>query len=219
MTFTEQLWDEIDPMYDQILDIPFNRELMEGSLEEDIFVFYLKQDSYYLADFTRALSLTGLRSDHMQHVEDFLGFALGAVKVERALHEYYFEQFEVPEHIEKSPTCFNYTNFLLRTASLGSLPEAVAAVLPCFWIYREVGNYISERAADDNPYSDWIDTYSSEEFSEDVDRAIDITDEIAERASGSQRKKMKRAFSYSTRLEWMFWESAYRKEQWPPEKV
>lgn len=218
MAFTDQLWQQIDPIYDQILNIPFNRELMEGTLEEDIFIFYLKQDSYYLADFTRALSLTGLRADQMEHVEDFLGFALGAVKVERALHEHYFRQFDVPEQIEKSPTCFNYTNFLLRTASLNSLPESVAAVLPCFWIYREVGNHISKRASDNNPYRDWIDTYSSEEFSEDVDRAIEITDEIAQSASPFQKSKMKRAFSYSTRLEWMFWESAYQKEQWPPDE-
>ncbi len=216
MSFTDQLWQEIEHIYRNILELPFNRELMNGSLDEEIFVFYLKQDSYYLADFTRALSLTGLRAEQMEHVEDFLGFALGAVKVERALHEHYFEQFQVPRQIEKSPTCFNYTNFLLRTASLNSLPEAVAAVLPCFWIYREVGHYISERASADNPYSDWIETYSSEAFSEDVDRAIEITDEIAKSASTRQHSKMKRVFGYSTRLEWMFWESAYRKEQWPP---
>ena len=219
MAFTDQLWDEIDPIYDQILNIPFNQQLMEGTLDEDIFVFYLKQDSYYLADFTRALSLTGLRADKMKYVEDFLEFALGAVKVERALHEHYFEKFDVPEGIEKSPTCFNYTNFLLRTASLDSLPVAVAAVLPCFWIYREVGMYINERAADNNPYSDWIDTYSSETFSKDVDRAIEITNEVAATASKEDRQKMKSAFDYSTRLEWMFWQSAYRREQWPPNQA
>lgn len=219
MAFTDTLWDEIEPIYDNILNIPFNRELMDGTLNREIFVFYLKQDSYYLADFTRALSLTGLRADRMSVVEDFLGFALGAVKVERALHEYYFEQFDVPEDIDKSPTCFNYTNFLLRTASLDSLPVAVAAVLPCFWIYREVGLYINERASDDNPYRDWVDTYSSEEFSEDVDRALEITNEVAVSASSSTHQKMKQAFSYSTRLEWMFWQSAYRMEQWPPEST
>jgi thiaminase/transcriptional activator TenA len=219
MSFTDQLWEEIEPIYDHILNIPFNQQLLKGTLDEDKFVFYLKQDSYYLADFTRALSLTGLRADQITHVEDFLEFALGAVKVERALHEHYFEKFDVPEDIEKSPTCFNYTNFLLRTASLDDLPVAVAAVLPCFWIYREVGMYINDRANDDNPYSDWIETYSSETFSKDVDRAIEITNEVADTASSSTRKKMKQAFDYSTRLEWMFWQSAYRKEQWPPEQA
>lgn len=219
MSFTDELWQEIDHIYSHILEMPFNQELMSGALDEEIFIFYLKQDSYYLADFTRALSLTGLRAEKMEYVEDFLGFALGAVKVERALHEHYFEQFDVPERIEKSPTCFNYTNFLLRTASLNSLPEAVAAVLPCFWIYREVGHYIRERAAADNPYSEWIETYSSEEFSEDVNRAIEITDEIAKTASSRQRRNMKKVFGYSTRLEWMFWQSAYRQEEWPPAKT
>ncbi|TVQ37867.1 MAG: thiaminase II, partial [Wenzhouxiangella sp.] len=93
-----------------------------------------------------------------------------------------------------------------------------AALLPCFWIYREVGLHIHARAAGDNPFRDWIDTYAGEDFSRSVDRAIEITDQAAERATDATRARMRQVFERSTRLEWMFWDSAYRLEQWPPVK-
>jgi len=217
MTFTDQLWNTIQPVYDEILALPFNQELTLGNLPEEKFIFYLKQDSYYLADFTRALSLAGLRSHNMEYLQSYLEFAMGAVTVERALHESYFERYDVPEYIEKSPTCFNYTNFLLSTATLGSNAVSIAALLPCFWIYREVGLHIYERASDNNPYQDWIDTYAGEDFSESVDRAIEITGQVAEAVTPKERERMKEAFIYSSRLEWMFWDSAYRLETWKPE--
>jgi len=216
MKFSRHLWQAIQPVYDKILELPFNQELIKGELSTDRFVFYLKQDSYYLADFTRALSMIGVRSPNMSHVESFLGFALGAVKVERALHESYFQAYSVPEDIEKSPTCFNYTNFILNKAALDSMAVGMAGVLPCFWIYREVGHYINERAVAGNPYQEWINTYSSEQFSNDVDRAIEIVDEVAEEQTSEERNRMTETFVYSTKLEWMFWDSAYRMETWPP---
>lgn len=216
MKFTDQLWQSIERIYNEIIEMPFNRELMEGRLSEERFIFYIKQDSYYLADFTRTLSMIGVRARNMDHVEAFIGFGLGAVKVERALHESFFQQYHVPEDIEKSPTCFNYTNFILNKAALDSVAVGMAAVLPCFWIYREVGNYIHERASENNPYQDWIDTYAGEQFSNDVDRAISIVDEVADQQTSTERTRMMDAFIYATRLEWMFWDSAYRLEEWQP---
>lgn len=216
MKFSQQLWKAIEPVYAEILELPFNKELINGELSVDRFVFYLKQDSYYLADFTRALSMIGVRSSDMNHVESFLGFALGAVKVERALHESYFQEYSVPADIEKSPTCFNYTNFILNKAALDSVTAGMAGVLPCFWIYREVGHYINERTISNNPYQEWISTYSSEQFSNDVDRAIEIVDEVASQQTKDERSRMVDTFIYSTKLEWMFWDSAYRMEKWPP---
>jgi thiaminase (transcriptional activator TenA) len=215
MKFTETLWKEIEPIYDAILELPFNRELTDGSLEREKFAFYMKQDALYLADFSRALAITGARSQSAGELKDFLGFAIGAVVVERSLHDSFLKRFDAHIDVNKSPACFSYTNFLLAMAAMEDYPVAVAALLPCFWIYREVGLHIHQRAAKNNPYQDWIDTYAGKDFSESVDRAIDITDRIAENTSANTRSRMTDKFIDSSRLEWMFWDSAYRIEQWP----
>lgn len=210
-------WQNIAPVYKAILDLPFNLELSAGTLSIDTFRFYVYQDSLYLADFARALAVTAARSTNSPRVLEFLRFAENAIVVERALHESYFEEFGVPDDLEQSPACAFYTNYLLATASLRSYEEAVAALLPCFWIYREVGNSIHEVAAQDNRYRQWIDTYAGADFNEAVDRAITISDDVAATTTDSGRARMQQAFVTSSRLEWLFWDSAYRMEMWSPQ--
>jgi thiaminase/transcriptional activator TenA len=215
MSFTQQLWKESEGVYEQILSHPFNQALMKGNLDAEPFKFYINQDALYLQDFGRALALIGARSSEPSKLQQFANFAEGTVLVERELHNHYFQKFAIEPTSTKSPTCTLYTNFLLSKAALEPYEVGIAALLPCFWIYREVGNHIYNNAAGNNPYQDWIDTYAGEEFSQLVDQALNITDEVAQSASSTVKESMHEAFLYSTRLEWMFWDSAYRQEPWP----
>lgn len=217
MKFTDHLWNRIKPIYDDILDQPFIRRLADGTLPRETFLFYLKQDTLYLQDFTRALAQAGIRSGENEYMHAFLEFAVGAIAVERQLHEDFYDRYNTSLDVKKSPACFMYTHYLLSRAATGSYAELIGALLPCFWIYREVGLEIYNKASEDNPYSVWIDTYAGEEFNKSVNHAIEITDAVAGEASGKQREEMEEAFVYSTLLEWMFWDSAYRSESWPLE--
>ncbi|NBV28776.1 hypothetical protein EBS02_07150 [bacterium] len=60
-----------------------------------------------------------------------------------------------------------------------------------------------------NPYKKWIETYSGKEFSDSVERAISIFDEVALSASDEVRGLMLDAFYKSTALEWHFWNDSY----------
>ena len=216
MAFTKSLWDEIGGIYRAIIEHPFNRELGQGTLARERFKFYIQQDALYLVDFSRALAIVGSKAHLPGRILDFLEFAKDGLVVERALHEEYFRRFEVTPEVEQAPGCFTYTNYLVATASHRSFEEAVAALLPCFWIYREVGMHIVGQSVPENPYQLWVDTYAGEEFAAAVQRAIGITDEVAGKATVEARKRMTEAFVLSSRLEWMFWDSAYRMQQWPP---
>ncbi|MCF2970072.1 thiaminase II [Synechococcus sp. Nb3U1] len=216
-SFTAHLWQAIQLIYQQILAHPFNQELAAGTLSRERFQFYLQQDALYLTDFARALGLIGARSERSEQVVSFLNFALGAIVAERSLHESYFRLYEIQPEITYAPTCFTYTRSLLATAALDPYEVAIAAVLPCFWIYREVGSEIYRMAQPHNPYQQWIDTYAGEEFAQVVQQAIDITESVAEQTTAALRDKMMAAFVTASRLEWLFWDSAYRLESWQPE--
>jgi len=215
MKFSDTLWNQVQPIYDKILEHPFNQEFIQGSLSHEVFQFYLKQDSLYLTDFARALALIGAKSTSPHRAVQFLEFAQGAIAAERGLHEQFFAEYEIEVDVPKAPGCFSYTNFLLTTAALQPDEEAIAAVLPCFWIYREVGRYIAQHAVSNHPYQKWIDLYSGEDFAQAVASAIAIADEVADPTTPAMRERMVSAFIMSSRLEWVFWDSAYRNEQWP----
>ena len=216
MSWTETAWNKGNKIYEQIISMPFNQELAKGTLELEQFKFYIAQDSLYLADFGRALSIIAARAHHTDHMLEFIRFAEGAVVVEKALHASYFKQFGVSEGIPASPSCQLYTQYLLNKAALDQVEVAMAAVLPCFWIYKRVGDHIFQnQTAQDNPYQEWINTYAGEEFGGIVERAIRICDEVAQSCSPSQREAMTEAYLMASKLEWMFWDSAYRLEEWP----
>jgi thiaminase/transcriptional activator TenA len=105
-----------------------------------------------------------------------------------------------------------YTNYLRATCSGQPYPVGMAAVLPCFWIYREVGNYIYRHHTPNNPYQAWIDTYAGEAFATVVEDAIRITEAVAGQSSPAVQRQMQQAFVYSSRLEWLFWDNAYQRE-------
>ncbi len=218
MSFSKSAWKAIEPIYDSILQHPFNQELAKGTLAKEKFQFYMKQDSLYLVDFARALAIAASRSTNTDDLVLLLDFSKGAIIAERGLHEFYFNFYGIKLDVEKAPGCFTYTNFLIASASHASYEESLAALLPCFWIYQRVGEHIHKTAAAENPYQKWIDMYSGEEFQQVVQSAIDLTDSVAKDANEKQLKKMQEAFVTSTRLEWMFWDSAYRMESWQPEE-
>jgi thiaminase/transcriptional activator TenA len=218
-SFTDGLWRDIAPVFDAIINHPFLAELTDGSLARERFVFYMQQDALYLEDFGRALGLAGVRSPEAATVQAFLDFGSVAIAVERALHESYFEEFEASQEAEMAPACFAYTKYLLATGAVGSYGEIVAALLPCFWIYREVGKHIYTAATggiEANPYRRWIETYSGDDYDEAVERAISITNRVAASASADEQALMRKAFFKSAQLEWMFWDSAYGLEAWQP---
>ncbi|MCC9135544.1 thiaminase II [Pontibacter silvestris] len=216
MSWTKKAWEAGYQIYEQITSMPFNQELIAGTLDKEKFKFYIAQDSLYLAEFSRALSLIAGRAHHTEHVLEFARFAEGAVVVEHALHAGYFQKFGITETLPASPSCQHYTHYLLTKAALAQVEVAMAAVLPCFWIYKEVGDFIyQQQQKENNPYQEWIDTYAGEEFAGIVERAIKICDEVAESCTPAQQQTMTDAFVMATKLEWMFWDSAYRQEQWP----
>ncbi|MBP3193792.1 TenA family protein [Natronogracilivirga saccharolytica] len=214
-THTGYFWDQASDIFQKILKLPFNTELKEGSLRQDRFVYYMKQDAHYLADYGRALAIAGTRSGDTEIMKQFFDFANGAVVVERALHEHYLKEFGTGLDIPKSPTCEAYTGFLIRSAAVDPYPVTLAALLPCFWVYREVGLHIHQQAAAPNPYQQWIDTYAGEEFGASVDQAITLTEQAAMETTPAIREQMLQAYLTSTRLEWLFWDAAWRMESWP----
>jgi thiaminase/transcriptional activator TenA len=219
MSFTNDAWRQITPLYGSILALPFNQELAEGTLSRERFTFYMLQDAFYLTYFARALAVTAARAPDNDALIQFASSAREAIVVERALHEGFFQRFGVSAAeaaaTEPSPTCSHYTHYLLAIAHNAPYEVAVAGLLPCFWIYWEVGKHLLRIARPDNPYQAWIDTYADEGFAEGVRKVIAISDDVAGAASPTVRDGMMRAFVRASQLEWMFWDSAWRLERWP----
>jgi len=215
MKWSNTAWHEALPIYNTITAMPFIKELAAGTLDLEKFKYYMQQDAHYLEYFARTLAVIAAKVPDVNTMLDFVRFAEGAIVVERALHDGYFKQYEVGERAPISPTCNHYVHFMQSTAYSADVAVAMAAVLPCFWIYKKVGDHILEHQTEnENPYADWITTYAGEEFGLIVDKAIALCDAAAANATPAQQEAMTAAFVTASRLEFAFWDSAYRLEKW-----
>jgi thiaminase (transcriptional activator TenA) len=219
MAFTGELWKSIEPIYAAILRHPFVTGLTDGSLPRESFRFYAVQDALYLRDFARALSLAGARAPRDEWIIMFNEHAAGALRVERALHEGFFKEFGLaPEDVAATPLApinLAYTSYLLAVAYGAPFHEAVGALLPCYWIYWEVGKELERRGSPDPLYARWIGTYASDEFGGIVRAVLECADTLAPRLQAHERETMMRHFVTTSRYEWMFWDMGYRREAWP----
>lgn len=211
MKWSEEAWQQVDAIYRQILKLPFVTELSEGTLAKERFDFYIAQDALYLDNYSRVLAHIASRIPSKSHSEAFLRFALDGVLVEKALHE----SFLGPNkgNASPTPTCRLYMDFEASKAFAPVEVEA-ASTLPCFWVYQRVGSEIIRKSRKDNPYSRWIETYADETFAAATERAIEICDELAAKTTPEIRESMTEAFVYATKMELMFWDSAYKFEKW-----
>ena len=220
-TFTGHAWAATASLRAAIMELPFNRELAAGTLSRERFQHYMIQDALYLEQYSRALAVAAAKAPDADAMQRFAHAAEEALVVERALHGGFFEAFGIDPNqaaaAEPSPTCYGYTNFLLAVAHLASYEELVAALLPCFWIYWDVGTDIAKRSNAGNPYQAWIDTYSCPDFGQSVKAVVAIADAAAAAVPQDRRDAMAAAFTRSAQFEWMFWDSAYRLERWPVE--
>jgi thiaminase/transcriptional activator TenA len=217
--FSDRIWQRTTPLRDAIHALNFNKELAAGTLARETFQFYIVQDALYLDQYARALAIAGARGPDSATLRAFGHYAIEAIAVEQALHERYLREFGVnPENIaaaEPSPDCLGYTSFLMATAYHEPWEVLVAALLPCFWLYWDVGSAIAKTAAADNPYRAWIDTYADDGFGDAVRAVIASTDQAAASASDSVRDRMATAFIRSCQYEWLFWDGAWQRRFWP----
>jgi thiaminase (transcriptional activator TenA) len=217
--FSEAAWHRTAALRAAIHALPFNTELSAGTLSAERFRGYIMQDALYLVQYSRALALAAARAASGSAFKAFGGYALEAVAVEQALHETYLGQFGIDPatmaRAEPSPDCLGYTSYLMAAAYHEPWEVLVAALLPCFWLYWDVGSAIARTAAPDNPYRPWIDTYADEAFGTAVKAVIAIADQAASDATAATQDRMMAAFIRSCQWEWLFWDGAYRQRGWP----
>jgi thiaminase (transcriptional activator TenA) len=219
MTFSTELWDSNAGVYRAILSHPFITGLTDGTLPEPAFAHFLVQDALYLRDYARALAVVATRAPDPAAMQMFARHAAEAVAAELELHAALLPGLGIsPADMaaaEPSPACLAYTSYLLATTHGGSYAEGVGVVLPCYWIYWEVGKELVRRGSPDARFQRWIDTYSGDEFAGVVRDVIAETDRIGAFLSGGERAAVARHYRTTSRYEWMFWDSAYRQESWP----
>ena len=209
-SWTREAWSAALPAYDRIISHPFIKELAAGTLATEIFDRYIAQDELYLGNYGRQMfELAALLDDPAQR-SMFEEFAREGLEGEKIMHQLLIDRFGIDTKVIPSPVTADYNSHSQAAIATGSKEIGLAAMLPCMWVYNEVGLHIlSIASTEGNPYREWILEYGNEAFTEGVKAVLAMADEFAAAASPEVRKRMTEEFVAATEFEYWFWDYGY----------
>ncbi|MBT2552389.1 bifunctional hydroxymethylpyrimidine kinase/phosphomethylpyrimidine kinase [Arthrobacter sp. ISL-5] len=193
-----------------IFRLGFIKGLTDGTLPEKEFAYYLAQDAIYLNGYSRVLARASALAPTESEQLFWARSAQQCLEVESELHRSWLSTRTV--QAELGPVTKAYVDHLLAASASGSYAVLVAAVLPCFWLYADVGEtlhaqYVAAGAPAGHPYAEWLRTYADEEFAAATRKAIGITDAAGLAGSPAEREAMVTAFRQSCRYEVEFFDA------------
>ena len=206
----DQMSKSCENIIEEIKSMNFIKEMINNTLREDIFEFYIHQDAIYLEHYAKSLLIISSKLEDTGYRHFLSDNAISVIKEEISMQQQY--TMDKNNNNKISPACFMYTNYLLRVSYSEDVSISLAAILPCFWIYWVIGKYIKEQSTENNKYMEWINTYSSDEFEYNINKIIEIINDVAKESSMPVKKKMLTAFTEASKLEYMFWQDSYDKK-------
>lgn len=221
MGFSDELRSKGAHIWDREKQHPFVLGIGDGTLPLEKFRYYMRQDYVFLVDFCRAISLAVAKAERVEDMGWFARLLHETLNTEMSLHISFCKDFGITEDDLKrtrpSPTTWAYTRHLVEAGYSGNAGDIVAAILPCSWGYCEIGQMLRDRGmpAHQPLYARWIEMYSSPEFVALADWLRAFLDRVADDSSPGQRQRMEQAFLLSSQYEYLFWDAAYRMEEWP----
>jgi thiaminase len=208
---TDKWWQDAGEVRRQIARSAFIAQLGDGSLPRESFIWYLAQDARYLDAYASHLAAAAKLTSSPEERTFWEESSTSAVDTELALHTAWVPA-EVRAATASSATTQAYLNHLASATASGNYAVLTAALLPCFWIYAEVGETLAKRNHDAHPYAEWLDTYSDEAFAEATVRAIGIVG-IAAASDPAATQHARNAFQASCEHELAFFEAPLHKRE------
>ena len=140
-SFSRELWRDCAEQRVAIASLDFIKELAAGTLERHHFAYYLAQDALYLGSYSRVLATASSLAPTEAEQKFWAAGAQSCLDVEISLHRDWLSQYLVDsdEAMVQGPVTKHYVDHLQAVAFSGSYAEVVAAVLPCYWLYADVG--------------------------------------------------------------------------------
>lgn len=218
--FTDRIYPRIIKLWEACFNHPFVQEMGNGSLDLDKFKHWIKQDYVYLIEYARLFAIGTSKAADLETMNSFAKGLDGVLFMEMDLHRSYAKDFSINEdELEATePSAINtaYTSYMLNKAQAGGVENVAAVLLACSWSYSYIGLKLAEipGTLEDKNYGSWIEMYSSDEFTELNENAMELMNKLTEGKPERELKALEEIIVKTGYFEYMFWDMCYNKETW-----
>lgn len=205
-SWSAERWDATASVRADVDACAFVRGLASGDLDRDAFHWYLGQDLLYLREYARVLARAAALAPTVDEQRFWAAASVSCLEEEAALHQSHVD----PAGLEPAASTLDYTDHLHAASARGSYAVLVAAILPCFVLYTDIGARWRGTFEPEHPYADWLTAYGDQAFAASSAEAARIVDAAARAASVTVRQAMAAAYDRSMALELAFFEAPLR---------
>ena len=220
--FTERIWKRVEPIWSSYLEHPFVKGLGDGTLDEEKFKHWLKQDYVYLIEYAKLMAIGSSKARDLKTMGMFSELLHGTLFMEMDLHRKFALEFGISEETleatDAAAVNTAYTSYMLNHAQRGGPEHVVAALLACAWSYNYIGKSLAEQSVEGNRYAQWIEMYSGDDFTDLTNSAIELMDQLTAGKPERELAELEEIIVKTSYYEYMFWEMCETLEEWPVAK-
>ncbi|MFD1067834.1 thiaminase II [Oceanobacillus locisalsi] len=218
MKFTEELRHATKESWEKSLNHPFVQGIVKGDLPLETFKYYILQDIYYLKHYGKVHAIAASQAEDFKLTALLADKARFTAEAELTVHNEHAKILHITkedmDNFKPAPTAYAYTSHLYRATMSGNLAHTIAAILPCYWLYADIGKENEHATPDLEIYRNWINMYASDRFQDSTNDMIDLLNTLVEDMSDREKEKVKEQFIIAKEYELRFWEMAYTFENW-----
>ena len=208
--------------WDNYTNHKFVQDISSGKLNRKLFLKYLIQDYVFLIHFSRAWALLVVKSNSINEMKIASGTLDALVNKEIQLHIDTCKKEGITEkelfYAEEKLDNLAYTRFVLEIGYSGEFLDLLVALIPCIFGYGQIGLHLKKEVNINNPYIDWINAYSSDDYQNvciNIGKMLDLAiyDRLGKDFKNNIKwSKLENTFLIATKLEINFWEMSLKLE-------
>jgi formylaminopyrimidine deformylase / aminopyrimidine aminohydrolase len=214
MSFTAEQSERVADLWLRMLSHPFLVQTRDGTIGDDTFARWMRQDYLFVAQGVHFLAALLARAPERHR--DSLADAVDALRKELVLFEEQAGGLGV-ELADTRPAFIThaYEQFLMATALGASYAEAYTVLYVAERAYHDSWCVVREGIAADSKWLPFVDNWAGDAFSQYVHSLEGELDALAAEAGPAERGRMAALFELTTRYEIAFWEMALVGDGWP----
>ena len=214
MSFSNDQLVRLEPLWGAMLAHPFLKETREGTLPDDVFARWVRQDYLFVREAIPFLAALLARAPERHRVP--LGDAISALHAELSLFEDQASKLGVDlQDVTASFINHSYQQFLIATALRASYAEGFTVLYVAERAYHDSWKEVERGISPNSKWLPFVRNWAGDEFGGYVAYLEGEVNGLADAAGEPERQSMASYFELTTRYEIAFWEMALTDESWP----